>query len=741
MKKKFTPGEKEKIDAAFQEMLTTYRGGKEGKVFITKAFELAYKAHGTTRRKSGEPYIFHPIAVARISSEEFGFGRVGLAAALLHDVVEDTDYTVEDIRRLFGDGVATIIFGLTKIPSSVSKMPQPENFQKLIAGIASDIRVILIKFADRLHNLRTLEAMPPDKQLRIVGETKLFYIPLAYRLGVFNIRSEMEDLCFQYEHPAEYRRVWQQTHEKKAGVEKTMREFIAPVKEELDKQGYKYKYFYRAKSLFSIYEKMKKKGLSHLNEVYDLFAGRIIFSEYPDKTEETACYAIYQLIAAHYPEDTTRKRDWIMQSRASGYKALHGTFRTPLGEHVEIQIRSEAMHELAEKGMAAHYHYKQVNMSAASAELEKFLLDINDFLSRRSHDIEESFKEFSLNLYDDEINVFTPKGDLIRLPKNATVIDFAYEVHTEIGNHCIGAKINNRLLSPTYVLQNGQQVEVLTSEKQIPQLSWLNRVITTRARSRIRAYHRTAPKELIKEGRKVFRKSLKRLGLRPKKSFVQKVQRYLGESSMEMMYQNIGMGKHTVNSVEATIKRIRSRNRSTLETLSAFMRRGSNRSAKKTGDFFDAVRFSSPQSHEGEEVSFQLATCCRPIPGERILGIQQGDTIFIHRVECSKALELRGVASHKVKTVSLEWKKNSDFIFLAFLHVRGKNRRGLLYDLTGVISHEMNINIQSFSMTSSRNEVEGILCVHVPHISDLNSLEEKLRQVKGIKYITRTNNE
>ena len=631
--------EQEQIKEAFEDLLKSLRKDtpKEGIQQIKKAFEFANEAHKGVRRRSGEPYIMHPLAVAKIATKEIGLGTTSVVAALLHDVVEDTDYTVEDIANLFGKKVASIVDGLTKISGVMGSdtSQQAESFRKMILTLADDVRVILIKIADRLHNMRTLASMPEHKQVKIASETLYIYAPLAHRMGLHAIKTELEDLSMKYEHPEEYRVIEQKIEVYKNQFSALFEEFIKPIRKKLSDNDYEYTITARTKSVYSVWLKMQRRNIS-FDEIYDLLAVRIVFKPKEGFSEKQQCWNIYSLITDLYSPKPERIRDWVSVPKANGYEALHLTVMGPEGQWFEVQIRSERMDEVAEKGLAAHWKYKG---EGESSELDKWLASIKEILDQPDATALEFLDEFKLNLFTKEIRVFTPKGYMRTLPKGATALDFAYDIHTEVGNTCIGAKVNHKLVPMSYKLASGDQVEILTSDKQKPQREWLDFVVTAKARTHINAAFKKERKEMMRNGIDVYEATVKKLGLPPTSETLNKALNYYKIINRDDLYVEIGRQAITAEDLEKVLKK-RPENRFIKYWNLQFLWSGKDSDEKKKGEAAAKI---------ADDSDFAIAPCCNPIPGDDVVGMKiAGTKVVVHKRSCPEAIRLMASFGDKI---------------------------------------------------------------------------------------------
>ncbi len=724
--------ERAEILRRYRGLLRSIRGDRtpEESRMIRKAFNIAVEAHKDQRRKSGEPYIYHPIAVARICAEEIGLGAISVVAALLHDTVEDTELTLEDVRDLFGPSVATIIDGLTKISGMqiTTNSMQAENFRKVLLTLAEDVRVILIKLADRLHNMRTLDSMARDKQLKIASETTYLYAPLAHRLGLYSIKSELEDLSLKFKEPAIYEDISNRLKKGEAVRRRFISRFVLPIREALDREGFTYEIKGRPKSVHSIYNKMQKKNVS-FEEVYDVFAVRIIINS-PPELEKADCWKVYSIVTDYYQPSPDRLRDWISLPKANGYESLHTTVMSPGGRWVEVQIRSRRMDEVAEMGLAAHYRYK--DEEEPSSALDTWLNRIREVLEDPSTDALDFVNDFKLNLFSDEIVVFTPKGEMRNLPYGSTALDFAFDIHTHIGKQCIGAKVNHKLVPLSQPLNSGDQVEVITSRKQQPKEDWLNYVVTAKARHRIKQALRDQKKKLAVVGREAVQRQLRKLGAKVDQHNVNQLVEYYHASSPTDLYYQVARGKHDINALNVApskdgrlhlpkVKRpVEERS---LEEVVAEIR----------GDHKSMPMVIGDDLHKGQ---YKLSSCCNPIAGDDVFGfITADDGVKIHRVNCPNAVQLMSNFAYRI--VKARWKGKDTVEFLAGIKFSGIDDVGLVNKITTIISHEHNVNMRSISFESNDGIFEGKVMAYVLDTDHLRALMDKLKRVRGVKSVER----
>ncbi len=724
----FTSEDQKLIQEQYEELLSVaYKSKKpEQRELIQKAFNLANESHNNTRRKSGEPYILHPIAVARIVTHEIGLGTKSIVAALLHDVVEDTDVTVEDIRFQFGDKIALIVDGLTKLSGVVFDDKadlQAENFRKILMTMAEDMRVIFVKLADRMHNMRTLDSMPPNKQLKIAGETLYIYAPLAHRLGLYNIKTELEDLCLKYLHPKEYELISSKLQESKKKRLTYINRFTLPITHKLKEQNIDFEISGRVKSVYSIWMKMKAQKVS-IDKIFDLFAIRIIFNPKEGITEKSQCWNIYSLITDMYVPRDDRMRDWVSKPKSNGYEALHTTVMGPNGKWVEVQIRTTRMNEIAERGYAAHWKYKGINQE--EGELDVWLKRVREVLENPKDDAFEFLDDFKMNLFSSEITVFTPKGEMITLPSGATALDLAFYIHSEVGSHAIGAKINHKLEPLSVKLKSGNQVEILTSDAQEPQPEWQKIVTTAKAKSKLNKQLKEQRQHIPEEGRIHLEYLLAELGIQPSSNVFRKLFKYYGTRSKDKLYYKIGEDKFDKETLQSILEK-RSKNK-WIKFWDIEYKKGVDASSK-----FDK---SKPMVVDDSTSNYEIAECCNPIPGDDVIGYKHSDTSFIiHRTSCPNAIKLNSSQSSKV--VKVEWTAHKIYAFLARINIKGIDRIGLLNKVTNTISKDMNVNMRSVNMESTEGIFEGRIDLYVYNVEDLNSLIKELQEVKGITSVFR----
>ncbi len=733
---KYTETEIQDIHARYDDLLNHCQrcGKQEDKDLINKAFKLAYEAHKDTRRKSGEPYIIHPIAVAKIATYEMGLGPKSIACALLHDVVEDTDYALEDIQYHFGDKIGAIIDGLTKISGVFDNKSslQAENFRKMLLTLSDDIRVILIKLADRLHNMRTLNALPPHKQYKVAGETLYLFAPLAHRLGLNAIKIELENLSLKYQHPKIYEDISRKLKDTEKKRQQLINKFSLPIMDSLGKNLIDFEIDGRVKSIYSIWHKMQTKNVN-FDDIYDLLAIRIIFKPKKDVPEKTQCWNIYSIITDIYTPKPERIRDWVSQPKINGYEALHVTVMGPLGKWVEVQIRTERMNEIAERGFAAHWKYKGLNTS--EGELDRWIKTIKEHLENPNSNALEFLDEFKMNLFSQEIMVFTPKGHLKNLPKDSTALDYAYEIHSEIGNKAIGAKVNHKLVPLNYHLSSGDQVEIITSDKQRSQIKWLNYVKTAKAKSSITKSLKAERKDRIERGRHILEDKLAEMDLHPNSSIFKKLFEAYGVVSKDELYSKIGSDIIDLSDIRKVVKR-KARNK-WIKYWKIQLNRNTTK-INKSG--LKATTVDSPliivENIDEMEPTYQIATCCNPIPGDEVIGFKSGnENVIIHRTECSKALKL--MSSQGESIVPAKWTSHRILSFLVRVRTKGIDRTGIAYDITSIISKELSVSMRSINLDSSNGIFQGTIDLYVHNSDDLNKVISRLKKVKGIDQVIR----
>lgn len=744
-----TPEEERIIEDAFRDVLQGYLNSNHRKKveIIERAYKFAKKAHAGVRRRSGEPYILHPIAVARIASQEIGLGSTSICAALLHDVVEDTDFTVEDIRSNFGPKIAQLVEGLTKISGGVfgeHASAQAENFRKLLLTMNEDIRVVLLKMADRLHNMRTLGSMEPRKQYKIAGETLYIYAPLAHRLGLFAIKTELEDLSFKYEHPAAYADIEAKIEATDRNRRMVYEDFAAPIKAKLAELGIEFEAKYRLKSVYSIWRKMETKKIP-FEEVYDLYAMRIIFKCTDAACEKELSWRIYSAITDIYKLHPDRTRDWISVPKANGYQALHLTVMGSDGNWVEIQIRSERMDDIAERGFAAHWKYKDGEGDEES-ELSEWLETIKDILESPEPSALDFLDTVKLNLFASEIVVFTPKGEPITLPADATVLDLAFTLHSELGLHCIAGKVNHKLVSLSTKLNSGDQVEIITSQGAAPQAAWLNFLATAKARTRLRQALRRDRQPLIDRGRAIFSEACRKAGVEENNNeLLTKMMGYYRVSSRDDIF--IGIARSEINPADTFAALAKSKGSATSTATSLFKKILSpfTPAKKKTMDTWkadeDEVAINIKETYvlrtdaDGKQ-NYRTAECCVPIPGDDVMGFVEDDgTVTVHSLTCPRAALLKATYGHRI--LSARWEQVADTRFKSEVQLEGIDRRGILQEISAVVSDAKDIDLRQFSIEATNEVFSGRLTVKVTSAEAVDRLCRMLKKIDGVTSATR----
>ena len=739
--------DEELIQKEFEGLLQDYLNSNHRKKvdLITKAFNFAHAAHKGVKRRSGEPYILHPLAVARIVLNEIGLGSTSICSALLHDVVEDTDYTVEDIENIFGFKIAQIVDGLTKISGGVfgeKASEQAENFRKLLLTMSDDIRVILIKIADRLHNMRTLGSMPPAKQYKIAGETEYIYAPLAHRLGLFRIKTELENLSFKYDHPETYHEIEQKLEGEKKSLNKFYNEFSEPINEKLKSQGYEFELKERIKSVYSIWNKMSTRNIP-FEEVYDILALRIIFESREGMDEKVQCWMIYSAITAIYKPHPERIRDWVSTPKANGYEALHVTVMTPGGRWVEIQIRSRRMHEIAERGLAAHWKYK--SGQSDESELDKWLKTIKELLENPEPNAIDFIDTFKLNLFASEIFVFTPKGDIKTIAKNATALDFAFMLHSDIGYQSIAAKVNHKLVPLNTKLNSGDQVEILTSKKQTPQQEWLTYVTTAHARSKLQNYFKKEEKNLMSDGQQKVDNVMTASNIAQSNENMQVILNFYNLSQRSDLYLQVGQGSINAEDIPLILK---PKSQSVFSKIlkpfvsSSGEKKEKNEKKQKTEEKTETAekKIDFKKTYKLNELnagkSYELANCCRPIPGDDVLGyVTDQGMIQVHKRQCSLAAVIKSNFGNRI--VNVEWGAHKAQTYVELLEVRGIDKVGILIEMLKVISEGYSVNIKKITIESDNVLFVGYFEVLVHDTEDLNNLISNLLLISEINSVHR----
>ena len=727
-----------------KEILRHYRGLlrvlkpklKQGdKELLRTAFEMAAEAHKTMRRKSGEPYILHPLAVAKICVEEIGLGVRSTLCALLHDTVEDTDINLQDIQREFGAEVAKIVDGLTKISTvmDTNSTQQAENFKKILLTLTDDPRVILIKLADRLHNMRTLDSMKREKQLKISSETVYVYAPLAHRMGLYNIKTELEDLAMKYMEPDTYKYIAQKLNDTKRERTKYINDFIRPIKEKLEKAEFDFEIYGRPKSIHSIWTKMKKKGVS-FEEVYDLFAIRILANSSLEKEKED-CWKVYSIITDEYTPSPERLRDWLSNPKSNGYEALHTTVMGPQGKWVEVQIRTKRMNEIAEKGLAAHWKYKEGKDD--ESRFDKWFHQIREALSNQDENSIDFLQDFKTSFLAEEIYVYTPKGEVKMLPIGATALDFAFNVHTAVGSKCIGAKVNHKLVPISHKLRSGDQIEIITSAKQKPNIEWLNFVVTSKAKSKIKDTLKEEKRKVAEDGKYILQRKLEGIGAAMSQNNLEELAVfYKLNSSLDLLY-------------DIAIKKI------DLKELKEFTTAGEKLIPpkpvktvveEKTDTDITARPYNKKDAEliifgeSSDRIQYTLANCCKPIPGDDVFGfVTTGEGLKIHRTNCPNAARLLANYGHRV--VKTKWAKNKEISFLTGLKIIGLDDVGVIHKITNLISGELKFNISAMTIEAKEGIFEGNVKIFVHDKEELDELVDRLNSLPGIERVDRYDTE
>ena len=736
------------ISEAYERLINDYLNSRHRKKvdLITKAFNFARQAHKGVRRLSGEPYIMHPIAVAQIVCSEIGLGSTSICSALLHDVVEDTDYTVEDIENMFGSKIAQIVDGLTKISGGIfgeQASAQAENFKKLLLTMSEDIRVILIKIADRLHNMRTLESQPANKQYKIAGETLYIYAPLAHRLGLYKIKSELENLSFKFEHPEEYAAIVRQLETTKITRHQSFEQFTQPIEHTLQDMGLDYEIRERVKTPFSIWNKMQNKHVT-FDEIYDILAVRIIFKPKNRRDEVDDCFKIYTALTKIYRRHPDRLRDWVTKPKANGYQALHVTLMSKQGHWIEVQIRSDRMDEIAEQGLAAHWKYKEgEEYSEDENEMNEWLRTIKEILDDPQPDAMDFLDAIKLNLFASEIFVFTPKGEIKTMPADCTVLDFAFSIHTFLGSHCIGAKVNHKLVPLSHRLSSGDQVEVLTSKSQHVQPSWINFVATAKAKAKIQAILRRGQREVQKAGEDLLNEWLKNNGFEPTLAVIDQLVKFHECHSREELFQSLG--EKTVILGDADQDELKGKNKKKTENSGGGWRKFVPFvKSKKADDEQQPELFIVPEKFNRKKpiyltdeniTQFLFPDCCHPIPGDDVLGyIDNQNRIEIHKRACPVANKLK--ASYGNRILDVKWDMHKRLFFDATIRLGGIDRRGLVNEVTRVISNQLNVDIRRLTFTTEDGIFEGSIDLRVHDREDVHQIIDKLKEVDDLKEIS-----
>ncbi|MDF2551134.1 MAG: bifunctional (p)ppGpp synthetase/guanosine-3,5-bis(diphosphate) 3-pyrophosphohydrolase [Chryseobacterium sp.] len=726
--------ENKEISARYKDLISnTYRTlDEENNKLIRKAFDIALDAHKDQRRKSGEPYIYHPIAVAKIVAKEIGLGATSIACALLHDVIEDSDYTYEDLKKIFGERIAVIVNGLTKISimNHQNISVQSENYRKLLLTLSEDFRVILIKIADRLHNMRTLESMAPDKQKKIASETVYIYAPLAHRLGLYNIKSELEDLSLKYNNPEVFNEITQKLELAKESRERYIEEFKKEVSERLNDEGLNVTIKGRAKAISSIYRKMLKQGVS-FEEVFDNYAIRIIYKS-DAKNEKFLAWKIYSIVTDVYHSNPSRMRDWITQPRSTGYESLHLTVLGPDKKWIEVQIRSERMDDIAEKGVAAHYKYKEgYKQTNDDRNFENWVTEIREVLEQQQNlSTSELLDNIKLNLYSKEVFVFTPKGEIKILPTNATALDFAFSVHSDLGMKCLGAKINGKLVPISYVLQNGDQVDILSSQNQKPKFDWLDFVVTSKAKSKIKGYLNSEKNSLVDEGKEILQRKLRHAKINFNDEEINKLQKFFNLKTSQELFL-----KFQTNELDASSLRKYIESKNVFNNLLSRFRK----SPTKNQHYIEPKEINLDMivfGKDEEKLNYSYAKCCTVIPGDKIFGfITISEGIKVHSDNCPNAINLR--AQYDYRVIPAKWVNEESFKNRIKIEIEGLDRMGMINDITTVISGAMGMDMKSMSIESNDGVFVGNINLEVKNRSQLDETFKKLKDIDGVSKVVR----
>lgn len=707
---------------------------KGDKRLVRRAFEIAAEAHKDMRRKSGEPYILHPLAVAKIVVEEISLGVTSVICALLHDTVEDTEVTLDEIEMEFGTLTARIVEGLTKISSVVetrNTTQQAENFKKILLTLADDPRVILIKIADRLHNMRTLDSMSREKQLKIASETSYLYAPLAHRLGLYEIKSELEDLTLKYTENDTYQAIIEKLDNSKRERKKYINEFIKPIKEELEKNGYEFEIYGRPKSVSSILNKMRTKNVS-FEQVYDLFAIRIILKNSKDETKD--CWGVFSVVTNLHKYNSERLRDWISDPKSNGYTALHVTVMGNGGKWVEVQIRTERMNEIAEKGLAAHWKYKE-GKTTSESKIDEWLKQISEILKNPDSSTLDFIHDLKSDILQDEIYVYTPRGDMLMLPSGSTALDFAFAIHSELGKNCIGAKVNYKIVPLSHVLQNADQIEIITSKKQKPNEDWLKLVKSAKAKSRIKYYLREDKRVVAQEGKLALEKKLESLNIPIANNIMNDLANFYRFASPLDLHYAIAMKSfdlRDLNTLQFQNDKLVFTQAENKDFKKDFQQAIGNPEKEVSAKDYELILFGE----SGDKVQYKLANCCQPIPGDDVFGfVTSGEGLKIHRTNCPNAATLLSNYGHRV--IKAKWAKNKEISFLSGVKINGIDDVGVINKITNVVSGELKLNMRSMSIDSKDGLFEGTIKIFVNHKEQLDNLCKKLEELDGINKVTR----
>ena len=736
----FTPEDERLIKEKWEELLqscTKICKNDEDWEFIKRAFFLAKEAHGGVRRRSGEPYLLHPIAVAKIVVDEIGLGVKSVVAALLHDVVEDTEYTVEDMERIFGPKIAKMVDGLTKMSGvfNADTSEQAEYFRKVLLTLSDDVRVILIKIADRLHNMRTLGSMPTNKQIKITGETLYLFAPLAYRLGLYTIKSELEDLCMKYRFPVQYAELSEKLKATEEQREAFISKFNAPIIEALKRDHINFEISGRVKSLYSIWSKMQRKQIP-FEEVYDLFAIRIVFQPLPFPSEKTQCWQIFSTITDIYTPKPDRLRDWISMPKANGYEALHSTVMGPDGVWVEVQIRTQRMEEIAEWGFAAHWKYKNASLSNNEDELDRWLKKIRDALNGPTENAVDFLDNFKLSLYTSEIAVFTPKGEARKMPYGATALDFAYDIHSKFGNSAIGAKMNHKIEPLIFFINFWEMSDIFTADNARPKAEWLDIVTTTKAKQAIKSFLKRERQNNIERGMKMLEERMQQLNTPLSGRVLRKIVPIYESNNKEELYSKIGAGIVDLKDLDKVLK---------VNATSKILKFWTLFINKKEDEEGDDAENPEPNSAKAEESAtagepqFVMAECCKPIPGDSVVGYKDpaSHRIIVHKSNCKELDRLAAQFGRNILKDEIKWSQHKAMSYLSTIELRGIDRTGILLDLAKTVSEDFSINIRQINIQTHDNIFEGTISLYVKDAEGLHAIMDKIRKIKGIDTVKR----
>lgn len=734
--------EEREIQAKYDELIAACHALKplseEEEAQILRAFQIAKKAHAGTRRKSGEPYIFHPLAVAQIAVEEVGLGPIAVVCALLHDVVEDTDITLEELRMVFGERVATIVDGVTKINDVMviqhTDSKQAENYRKILLSMCNDAYVIFLKLCDRLHNMRTLGAMKDTKKLAIASETQYLYIPLAHRLGLYSIKTELEELVMRYTNPDKYAEIAAKIAATAGTSEKLQECLVAPVKAMLNEHGYSYTLKTRVKSVYSCWKKIENKHVD-FDEIFDLYAMRIILKGVPREKEKEECFKVYALISGQFPTNPTRFRDWITRPKNNGYESLQTTVMTPIGRWVEVQIRTERMDIIAEKGMAAHFLYKEAHPEEKidNNPVEEWLQQIRSSLENSDKSAMDLVEEFKETLYTKEIYLFTPNGKTVVLPSRSTVLDFAYAIHTDLGEHCIGAKVNAKPAAIGHRLHMGDQVQILTSKKTLPLPEWLDQCQTPRAKEAIKDFLRQQKKEYVEEGQRRLAGYYAKLHIKENPQNFGQLKRYVNQKSDVDLYYDIAIGAITEHQIAECFGKARPAPK--LFFLDRYKELFDNDATHPTEHRPELTAHPFLLDKEYKNYPTETAPCCKPVPGDQVVGIVRDSKIMVHRTNCREAMD--EMANHENHIVRAKWRPGEQLSLLTGIALTAIDKKGLLQEITRSISEELDLNMRAITLEASEGVAQGIIMLYVNDVDSLNGLIDKLKKIDGVENVHR----